>query len=112
MEHQHHNLKKIKVSPPSSPPSVGMESPGRHHYAPSFSIDAEQMPEIKSWEVGGKYRLIIEVEQKSKSAREDSVEASFDITHYKHIPKKTIDEMTDQEFEKYQGESLAKGELA
>lgn len=102
------HLKKIKVSSMQ----VDVPSIGKHLSAPSFYIDAAQMPEIKHWEVGGKYRLVIDVEQKSKNEREDSTDASFDILAYRHLPKKSIDDMTDQEFGEYQGESLAKGELA
>ena len=34
---------------------------------PSLSLDAEDLPEIKSWVVGGKYTLKVEVEQVSAS---------------------------------------------
>ena len=81
---------------------------GKHYYVPSFSVDAEQMPEIKSWKVGGKYRIMIEVEQKSKNEREESVDASFDILAYKHLPDKKIEDMTDEEFGQHQSEALDK----
>jgi len=34
---------------------------------PNFSLSEDDLPEIKNWKVGGKYRLIIEVEQVSLS---------------------------------------------
>jgi len=103
-----YHLKKIKVNNSSNEvPSVGKDLS-----APSFYMSAEQMPEIKDWEVGKKYQLIIEVEQISKNEHENSVHASFEIVAYKHIPKKSIDEMTDEEFGEYQNQSVNKGELA
>ena len=99
-----HNLKlkKIKISE-----SHGKDIPSPYHSAPSFYVNAEQMPEIESWEVGKKYKLVIEVEQKSKNEREDSIDASFDILAYKHLKEKTIDEMSDKEFEEEKGKALA-----
>ena len=106
------HLKKIKVSKPEEMDSP-MAGPSRHYYPPSFSIDSEQMPEIKNWKVGNTYRLEIEVVQKSLESNEKSTSARFDIVAYKNLGKpKSIDEMTDTEFEEYQGESLDKGELA
>ena len=102
-------LKKIKVDE-----SNEMESPvGNHNlYTPSFSIDAKQMSEIKDWEVGATYRLMIDVKMTRYEENKQSTSASMDIVGYKYIPKKSIDEMTDKEFETYQGESLDKGSLA
>jgi len=101
-------LKKIKVSSDGDMPA----SIGNRHYPPSFSVDAEQMPEIKNWEVGAKYRLVIEVEQTSKNENEHMVTGGFNIVAYKHLPTKSIDDMTDKEFAEYQDESLSKGNLA
>lgn len=99
-----HNLKlkKIKVSE-----SHGHDVPSPYYSAPSFYVSGEQMPEVATWEVGKKYKLIIEVEQKSKNEREDSVDASFDILAYKHLKEKSIDEMDDKEFGEEQGKQLA-----
>ena len=77
-------------------------------FLPSFGVSAKQMPEIKDWDVGKKYRIVIEVEQKSKEERNDHVHASFDIVAYKHLRKKSIDEMTDKEFGIHQGKVLSK----
>lgn len=49
-------------------------------FRPSIHLDEDQLKEIKDWEVGRNYTLILEVTQKSK--REDSnkkISASFDI---------------------------------
>src|SRR3990167_2170356 len=100
------HLKKIKVSEPG-----GVDMPRPYHSAPSFYVDAEQMSEIKDWEVGKKYRLVVEVEQKTKNESEDSVSASFEIIAYKHMKEKTIDEMNDEEFGEYQGQAMERGHL-
>lgn len=101
-------LKKIPVQEPR----VGIDMPERRLYPPSFQIEAEQMPEIKDWEVGKKYRLIVEIEQKSAHQNEkDRMNASFDIVAYKHLKPKSMDEMNDEEFDEYSGEALARGSL-
>lgn len=97
-----HNIKLKKIKINESKESVMPSSS-----APNFYINAGQMPEIKDWEVGKKYKLVIEVEQKSKNEREDSVDASFDILAYKHLKEKSIDEMDDKEFGEYKGKQLA-----
>ena len=100
----HIKLKKIKTSE-----SHSLDMPKPYHSAPSFYVSASQMPEIKDWEVGKKYRLMIEVEQKSKNESEDSgVDASFEILAYKHLKEKSINEMDDHEFGEYQSNEMAK----
>ena len=106
-------LKKIKVTKRSEYDSPAIMPPS---YLPSFRVGDKQMPEIKGWEVGKKYRFVIEVLQTSQDLSVDdngiaNVMAGFDIVAYKYLKAKTIDEMNDEEFEEYQGESLAKGEL-
>ncbi len=104
-------LKKIRVSesnddqPISGPP------------LPQFFADDSQIPEIKDWEVGGRYKLVIEVEQRSKSkvhtsvGDKDTIDGRFDIVAYKHLPEKDIKDMTDEEFGEYEGKALSKGKL-
>lgn len=108
------HLKKIKVR--ESQHGVDMPSQSHSLHAPSFSVMSEQMPEIKDWKVGEKYRLMIEVEQKAMTKIDvdgkSSIEARFDIVAYKHLPKKSIEDMNDDEFGEYMGKSLDKGELA
>ncbi len=106
-------LKKIPVTE-SKFPSV-QNSEGVNLYPPSFSLNSNQVSEIKDWEVGGKYKLVIVVEQKSKSnnssATANIIEGSFNILAYKYIPVKKIEDMTDAEFEEYQGKALHMGKL-
>ena len=95
-------LKKIPVKEHKD-----MDMPKMAMYPPSFHIDSKQMPEIKKWEVGGKYYLMVEVEQKSLNENEDSMSASFDIIAYKHMPEKSYDEMSDEEMEMEQAKALS-----
>lgn len=95
-------LKKIKV-----PEVIGHDMAMPSMMPPSFHVDGKQMSELKNWEVGKKYRLVIEVEQKSKNEYEDNVSAGFDIIAYKHLTEKSYDEMTDKEMEIEQGKALA-----
>lgn len=47
--------------------STRAESVSPKRELPSFSLSEEDLPEIKNWKVGGKYRLLVEVEQVSLS---------------------------------------------
>lgn len=98
----HIKLKKIKVSKPDK------DMPMSHHdsYPPSFVITAEQVPEIKNWELGGKYKMIIEVEMRGLNKDEDATIGNFYITAYKYIPEKAVEDMSDEEFSEYQNEVL------
>lgn len=81
---------------------------------PSFHVEEWQMPEISGCEVGEKYKFTIEVEMKSKNeykGDEINTNGSFSILAYKMEKKKTVEEMSDEEFAKYQSKSLAKGKL-
>ena len=51
-------------------------------FRPSIHLDETQVKEIRNWEVGENYTLILEVTQKSKRESEDSskkISASFEI---------------------------------
>lgn len=39
-------------------------------YKPSITFDVKELPEIKQWKIGGKYKLIIDVEETSMSKDE------------------------------------------
>ncbi len=78
-------------------------------FPPSFRIDEKQMPEIKKWDVGEKYRLVIDIEMKSKNETQlDKINGAFDLVAYKYIPKKGVLEMNDKEFEEEEGKQLQK----
>ena len=59
---------------------MSIESPSKKDmFYPHLDLDSKQLPEIKDWKVGQKYRLIIEVkatrkamnEREGKEAKED-----------------------------------------
>ena len=75
---------------------------------PVLNVDNKHMQEIEDWEVGKKYKMVIEVEMKSKSMNREMVSGGFDILAYKYLKDKTMDEMSDDEFGEYQDEQLAK----
>lgn len=51
--------------------SMGLEATdSKEVYLPSFSITEKDLPEIKQWSVGKKYKLEIEVEMVSSSKNE------------------------------------------
>jgi len=106
-------LKKIKVSKPREGFDVPVPSnEGIPPYPPDFRVSEKQMPEIKGWPVGKHYRLIVDVRLTEKEDRMDHpVKATFDLTAYKYLKPKTIDEMSDKEFGEYQGEALDRGKL-
>ena len=102
---------KLKKIPVNGKSDIDIYPPTHRSYPPQFDVDDMQMPEIKDWEVGHKYRLIIDIEQTSKNENEDRVSGNFNIIAYKYLKPKTIEEMTDKEFGEYSGESLARGSL-
>lgn len=55
-----HNLKEV------TPVNIG----GEVTMLPSFSIDEKQLPEIKQWKVGNKYKFEVEAEMVSASKNE------------------------------------------
>lgn len=68
-------------------PSVSSTSMDMSHMLPSFSLTVKDLPEIKNWKVGNKYKLEIEVEQTSMAKEEymqdQPLTARFRITKIK-----------------------------
>lgn len=104
------NLKKIPVN--TQKPKYAIEEEKLPYYLPSLHLSSKQMPEIRNWEVGSNYKLVIEVNMRSKSEDEKSgktnASGSLELVAYKVIKEKTIDDMTDEEFGEYQGKELSK----
>lgn len=98
-----HNIKLNKIK---HEPMKGLDMPMSMN--PMFHVSDKEMPEIKNWEVGNKYKLVIEVEQKSKSEDEMGVHAGFEIVAYKHLKDKSLEEMSDKEFGEYQSKVMSK----
>lgn len=100
-------LKKIKIGKAREGFDMPFEEEGLPHFPPSFNVVDKQMPEIKNWEVGENYFLVIEVRQVSKTDREGNpTRSEFDIVRYKALTGKALEDMTDEEFEIEQGEAL------
>ena len=102
-------LKKLHIKKHENDIHIHMPMP------PSFSVDNSVMPEIKDWQVGETYRLVIDVRQTSKSEMvmhdKEVIDGRMEIVAYKYLPKKSVEEMSDKEFEEYQGEVLSKGKM-
>lgn len=63
-------IQKVEIVKPKEPLKVEMDHK-MPKYLPSISLDEDDLPEIKSWKVGGKYKLEVEVEQTSISKDEE-----------------------------------------
>jgi len=101
-------LKKIPIEKMDKDVAKSIEGPSA--WPPSFHVNDKQMPEIRNWKVGEKYQIMIEVEMKSfqdeaiadKPAKINA-SASFDILAYNTMD---IEDMSDEEFRKYESNAL------
>ncbi len=62
------------------PQKQGIDSSPEEKRYPFIHLSSKELPELKKWEVGKTYKIILEIKQKSMS--EDSnkeISASFDI---------------------------------
>lgn len=78
--------KKLKLTriPKTDKKSENMEkAQWKPDNRPSIYFNSEQLPEIKTWSVGKKYKLVVEVEMMSASTHENkegkSTNADFKI---------------------------------
>lgn len=53
-------------------------------YMPSLQLTSKMLPEIKAWRVGGRYRVLLELEQTSQTP--DKVNAGFHILNVHVVP--------------------------
>jgi len=99
-------LKLTKIKPESWNDEMPM---GKTHY-PYLNLDSDEVPEVKDWEVGKTYQIVLEVKQTSKSQNKEKKDvvtgASFDIVAY-GIPKNNLDDLSGPELEKMQAEGLS-----
>ena len=56
---------------------------------PYFSITLKYLPEAKSWKIGEKYRIVLDVEQKSLHIDEGRGHAGFDVVGIGVLPRET-----------------------
>lgn len=81
--------------------------PLEHAYFPYLTLNSKQISELKDWEVGETYQIILEIKQKSKSESETKdlsvINSTFDITAYKVISG----DISDADLEEMQGLALS-----
>lgn len=51
---------------------------------PSLHLTAKQLPEIKTWRVGGRYRVLLELEQTEQTP--DKSGGTFDVLNVQPLP--------------------------
>jgi hypothetical protein len=77
---------------------------------PSFTLRQHELPEMLKWQVGGKYYIVMKVEQTGIRNRQDigegnMIEADFKVIAVKAVGDKAIDarQMEHDEFESMVG---------
>lgn len=78
------NMKKI----------AGQKMYGGGKHFPSISISDKDLPEIKDWQIGGKYKLIVEVEMTAIRKNQEMLMMETKETP-KETPKETINATFD-----------------
>ena len=66
-------IRKIVVKKPNKKDELEAEI---GEYQPEFSINVKHLPEVKNWKVGGKYRLVMDVELASMNLRKEPKDSS------------------------------------
>jgi hypothetical protein len=75
---------------------------------PSFSLREVDLPQVRRWEVGGRYYLIIEVEMLGKNSMKDyeapesgrdKIEGYFRMNSVKELPPKEANKESKRAFE-------------
>ena len=72
------NTKAYKRLKTIKPKKHGIDVPEKPYY-PSFHISSKELPEIKNWEVGRKYRILLETRQVGKREDEEGISGDFEI---------------------------------
>lgn len=49
----------------------------------TLDLSDKQLPQIKDWKVGGRYKIIVEVEQRGMHKMENGMRANFDVVSAK-----------------------------
>lgn len=82
-------------------------------FLPFLHLNSEQVSELFNWKNKRTYRMIIDIRQDNQDVDKVTgrVSSGFKIVAYKALKKKSIDEMTDKEFEEHQGEELHKASM-
>ena len=82
-------LEKVK------PEKMGMEMESKHF--PMLHLSSDNLSEIKDWDVGEDYHLVLKVKQKSKNEDDKMTNASFDIIEIGVLDEESEDDMGDEE---------------
>lgn len=100
-------LKTIKVNEPKKSESQVMNE--EYMSAPRMYVKGKQMLEIKEWEVGDEYHLVVKVKLAEKEENEDGrISGALQVLAYKEIKgKKVVEDMSDDELEDMQAEGLS-----
>lgn len=76
---------------------------------PYIHLDETNLPDMKNWEVGKEYKILLTVRQTSKNEHEDyqdkkdtHVSGGFEVLKVKNVTEKMPKEMSKSEFKKYQ----------
>ena len=75
---------------------VGEMNHSEKVYYPTVELDSDEMPEVKDWNVGESYKVVLEIKQ--TSSREDDngkITANFEIRGIMPISDDEADELTD-----------------
>jgi len=76
---------------------------------PRFYINEADLPEIASWELGGKYLLMIEVEMTGNRIDEHGDDAGSKEADLKVTKISSIDDVSDDHFEKMLAKAKSNG---
>lgn len=91
--------KKIKTIEPDDAMEVSVGG----KYPPSLNLNDSQVSEIKDWDVGETYQMVVDIKMTNKSEDKDgTINASFEVTGYKNM-----EDMSEEELEDMQGEALS-----
>ncbi len=82
--------------------SIAVHPPGRE--LPQFTLRQEELPEVRTWEVNGKYYLVLRVEMVGKSntkafgmndpSDKEKIEGRFQVLNIKPLGNKPVDAKT------------------
>lgn len=97
-------LKKIK--PQTRKEAYDIPEDNEKVILPSLHLNSNQVSEIKDWETGEEYHILLKIKQTSKrEERDEDVEAGFDIIAYR--VKNKVEDMSDDEFAEEKTKALS-----
>ena len=73
------SYKKLKAGLKTIQPESPTAEMSKRKYYPSFHISSKELPEVKNWDVGKKYQILLEARQTGKREDEEGISADFEI---------------------------------